>query len=56
MDFDIVLTTYATIRAEVFSKQVNQYRRSPLKEIKWFRMVLDEGIGESYWKSGPDSS
>ncbi|KAH8150923.1 uncharacterized protein LAJ45_05105 [Morchella importuna] len=42
MDFDIVLTTYATIRAEVFSKQVNQYRRSPLKEIKWFRMVLDE--------------
>ncbi|KAI5843795.1 SNF2 family N-terminal domain-containing protein [Morchella snyderi] len=42
IDFDIILTTYGTIRAEVFSKQVNKYRRSSLKEITWFRIVLDE--------------
>lgn len=37
--FDLVLSTYSTIRAELFPRQV---RRSPLKEIRWFRIVLDE--------------
>jgi SWI/SNF-related matrix-associated actin-dependent regulator of chromatin subfamily A3 len=36
LDFDIVLTTYATITAE-FS------RDSCLHGITWFRIVLDEG-------------
>lgn len=41
--FDIVITTYATIRAEIFSKRAPGVRKSPINEIRWFRIVLDEG-------------
>lgn len=34
---DVVVTTYATIASDVTR------RSSPLQQIKWFRVVLDEG-------------
>jgi len=36
-DSDIVLSTYHTIAHELTDKQ------SPLWQIRWFRIVLDEG-------------
>jgi SWI/SNF-related matrix-associated actin-dependent regulator of chromatin subfamily A3 len=36
-DSDIVLTTYHTLAADFTAK------KSPLHEIGWFRVVLDEG-------------
>lgn len=42
--YDIVITTYSAIRMEFFPPRGNsQRRKSPIKEIKWFRVVLDEG-------------
>lgn len=42
--YDIVITTYSTIRMEFFpSKRNSQPRKSPISEINWFRVVLDEG-------------
>jgi SNF2 family DNA or RNA helicase len=38
VDYDIVLSTYHTIAIEALDST------SPLKRIKWFRIVLDEGI------------
>jgi SWI/SNF-related matrix-associated actin-dependent regulator of chromatin subfamily A3 len=38
LDYDIVLTTYATVSAE------NRQGSSPLQQIEWFRVVLDEGM------------
>jgi SNF2 family DNA or RNA helicase len=35
-NFDIVLTTYATLAAGISTE-------SPLHQINWFRIVLDEG-------------
>jgi SNF2 family DNA or RNA helicase len=35
-DFDIVLTTYSTLAARMSTE-------SPLYQIEWFRIVLDEG-------------
>jgi SWI/SNF-related matrix-associated actin-dependent regulator of chromatin subfamily A3 len=39
-NFDIVLTTYATLAARLSTE-------SPLHEISWFRIVLDEGKTQS---------
>ena len=39
--YDIVLTTYGTIAAE-FSTKTTRERISPLKRLKWFRIMLDE--------------
>ena len=36
--YDVVLTTYATIVSDATR------RSSPLQQIMWFRVVLDEGI------------
>ena len=35
---DVVLTTYASLASDVAR------RTSPLQQIMWFRVVLDEGI------------
>lgn len=35
---DVILTTYATLASDVAR------RSSPLQQIMWFRVVLDEGI------------
>lgn len=43
INFDIVLTTYSTIRTELFPKRNSQARKSPLSDIVWYRIVLDEG-------------
>jgi len=43
LDFDILLTTYATVASE-FGKG-----SGPLYRITWFRIVLDEGIAYSFW-------
>lgn len=46
--YDIVITTYFTIRMEFFpSKRNSQPRKSPIREINWFRIVLDEGTSPS---------
>jgi SNF2 family DNA or RNA helicase len=42
LDFDILLTTYATVASE-FGKG-----SGPLYRITWFRIVLDEGIAYSF--------
>lgn len=42
LDFDIILTTYATVSSE-HSKDL-----SPLQNIDWFRIVLDEGLIWAY--------
>jgi SWI/SNF-related matrix-associated actin-dependent regulator of chromatin subfamily A3 len=36
-DWDLVLTTYHTVAAEALQSL------PPLNQIKWFRIVLDEG-------------
>lgn len=41
--FDIIMTTYQTVASEVFPKARAKNRESPLKDIMWFRVVLDEG-------------
>ena len=44
MDFDIILTTYDTLAAELSgSTNSPSKQRKVLKEIEWFRVVLDEG-------------
>lgn len=35
--YDVVVSTYATIASDVTKRQ------SPLQQITWFRIVLDEG-------------
>jgi SNF2 family DNA or RNA helicase len=39
--YDIVITTYGTVNAEVNGK-TNKSAHSPLMQLKWFRIVLDE--------------
>jgi SWI/SNF-related matrix-associated actin-dependent regulator of chromatin subfamily A3 len=41
-DFDIVLTTYATLAAEFCSGN------NVLHHLKWFRVVLDEGMLQDF--------
>ena len=41
LDYDIVLTTFATISAE------HNKASPPLQQLEWFRIVLDEGMFES---------
>lgn len=43
--FDIVMTTYATVSNEFFPNARAKARGTPLKDIVWFRIVLDEGGG-----------
>jgi SNF2 family DNA or RNA helicase len=42
LDFDVLLTTYATVASE-FGKGYG-----PLYGITWFRIILDEGIAYSF--------
>lgn len=42
---NVVLTTYATVAAEL------DKRSSPIYEIKWYRIVLDEGMLYGLWFS-----
>lgn len=37
--YDVVMTTYATIASDAAR------RLSTLQQIRWFRVVLDEGMG-----------
>ena len=44
-DADIVLTTYHTLATDLMprSSSRSSFRVSPLHDISWFRVVLDEG-------------
>ena len=41
-DNDIVITTYSTAATEMFGKNKDDAKSSPLASIRWFRIVLDE--------------
>ena len=40
-EFDVVLTTYGTVAADMSNKS-SRDRLSPIRQLKWFRIVLDE--------------
>lgn len=42
-DFDIVVTTYATLSSDFGGKRNQNRSDSPLGGIKWHRIVFDEG-------------
>jgi SNF2 family DNA or RNA helicase len=41
--FDVVLTTYETVRAEYSQELQNGGAQSAIQAISWTRIVLDEG-------------
>lgn len=41
-DNDVVITTYSTAAHEMFSRAADPERPSPLKTVRWFRIILDE--------------
>lgn len=42
MNFDLVITTYGSVSAELSARSANKRGPHPLEEIGWFRIVLDE--------------
>ena len=48
--YDVVLTTYATIALEVAK------RSSIFQKIRWFRVVLDEGVNPSVYTHSSSSA
>ena len=40
---DIVVTTYNTLTVEFLKSKTSQHQMSPLQQISWYRVVLDEG-------------
>lgn len=41
-DNDVVITTYSTAAHEIFGRSADPAHPSPLKRIRWFRIILDE--------------
>lgn len=41
-DNDVVITTYSTAAHEMYGKFVDPAHPSPLKRVRWFRIILDE--------------
>lgn len=42
VNFDLVITTYGSVSAELSARSANKRGPHPLEEIGWFRIVLDE--------------
>ncbi|KAK0627894.1 SNF2 family N-terminal domain-containing protein [Immersiella caudata] len=48
-EYDIVLTTYGTVLAEY--RRLGEADRSPLHQVSWFRLILDEAHTIRNWSS-----
>lgn len=51
-EFDIVVTTYATLGSDFGGKKNQGRADSPLGGIKWHRIVFDEGEGGGEGRGG----
>jgi len=47
-DFDLVITTYGTVRSEIFPTTGSNPGERALNGLVFFRLVLDEGILTPY--------